>query len=269
MPNGVNPSRSASSDLGEIVSEKYPLTNSDGSPRSIKKGHGVDANTSYPKGHNAYLQAPDVDGVEGKLGRFIRLYVTDVELSLEMGGEAVQSPKIRQFFSSNLVQPSINISGIAPSSYHYNNLANYVRKSQDLSVETGELMRFRLYDTAEGIGLKNFPYDGRNTKGKHEEIKLQGYIQTMQAGARKENHAPEWQMTIMIVVMEKGPWDDELVTGTVLRPWIDIFSGNYEKAKEKSFVQQPKSKKSPGTKPKKIPNFSEIPEGARAWSQAE
>jgi hypothetical protein len=247
MPSGVDPVRKTDLNIfSGDTNDKYPLNN------KIDVGYGVDVPTKYPEGSNAYFK--------NQQGKEMPLYVTDVELSIEMGGEAVQSKNVRQFFPSNLVQPSIEIFGIMPSSFHFNNLASFVRKSQDLAIFGGQenedkLVQFRLFSKSSGkLYGEEFPYQGKRadgrqiTKGRHTGLGILGYIQNAQAGARKENHAPEWQITMMVAKMEIGPWEDEVVPTGDLTSWMDIFYGLTGREKRKTFVQQ-ETRKTPAQRP--------------------
>jgi hypothetical protein len=216
--------------------ELDPLSN------DIHIGYGVDTPTRYPIGANARFINQNQEQLP--------LYVTEVELNLEMAGDIAQSLNVRQFFPSNLVQPSILISGIMPSSYHYNNLANFVALTHRLAVSTSSdedpLMTFELTDPQD-IELKDFPYEGRQiTKGIRPPIEIKGYIQGAQAGGKKENHAPEWQITMMVAQMVKGPWTEEPYEASDLPTWAEMFL----ERDEKDFIQPP-GQREPGKKPKK------------------
>ena len=250
MPSGVDPKRPTKATVfGGAKDDKYPLNN------KIDKGYGVNLPTRYPTGYNAvFINQKDEE---------LPLYVTDIEFSIEMGGEIAQSKNVRQFFSANLVQPSIQISGITPSSYHYNNLASFVRRSHDLAIFgnqegsdklTGfKLLKGSFYEKGKSFA-DSFPYDGNResgkqiTKGNHEPIEVYGYIQGASAGGRKENHAPEWQITMMIAEMRQGPWKDEAVPVPNIGSWMDVFYGLTNKQKSKMFVQQ-ETRKTPAKKP--------------------
>jgi hypothetical protein len=246
MPRGVEPRRNVQLSSFSGGENKYPLDN------SIDVGYGVNPPTKYPEGYNAYFK--------NQRDEELQLYVTDIELSLTMGGETVQSKNVRQFFPSNLVQPSIEIMGIAPNSYHMNNLSSFVRKSQDLAIfggqeESNKFVEFRLFNSSIGTSdVDAFPYRGNRsngkqiTKGRHRRLHLEGYIQSVQAGARKENHAPEWQITMMIANMIQGPWEDQVVASGTLESWMDIFYGLTNKQKKKIFVQQ-ETRKAPAQRP--------------------
>lgn len=212
------------------LSKPYPLEN------PIARGYAV--------------RLPDSDPVDNQWnGRFLDLrgdkihfWIEDIEANFAMAGSTAQSRHVRQFFPHNMVQPSIIVRGIAPNSYQYNRLANFVRQAQWDAVSGQELARagidlrgepdnpittLNLTIRAGITGL--YPPTGRTVKGRHKAWKLEGYVKSMSAGAKRFEQAPRFQFEFLIAASKLadgsnvGIWSDTAVQGDILKSWMDIF----------------------------------------------
>jgi hypothetical protein len=207
------------------------------------------------------VQTPKVDPAKrngngrfvNQLGEKITFYIEQIEANFEMAGQTAQSRSLRQFFPHNMVQPSIMVTGIAPNSYQYNRLADFVRVSHVLSLR-GRGLRdqnkpFRNFLDAQGrtVMIPTIRFDisngtefklrnGRTIKGIHKPWKLEGYVRSMTAGAEHFQQAPPFQFEFVIAESLSKPaypnfgiWNDFAVTGDQIRSWMEIFKSHGKK----------------------------------------
>jgi hypothetical protein len=59
----------------------------------------------------------------------IELWITQAQISFQMGGSTGQSKRLREFFPRNLVQPVWTIQGIVPNSYQLQRLGEFIRST--------------------------------------------------------------------------------------------------------------------------------------------
>jgi hypothetical protein len=185
----------------------YPLHN------PLKKGYGV--------------REPDVNPAANRANGFllnqknekIEFWIEDLKANFGMTGSTAQSRSLRQFFPHNVTQPSITVLGKAPNSFQHNRLAAFVRASHANALGTGlrhEVVGHKVIPvTTVRLVVKHgghgeFPYNGerqfkngtprpgQTVKGTHRPWAVEGYIKSMQAGARKENQAPPFEFEFFI-----------------------------------------------------------------------
>jgi hypothetical protein len=190
-----------------------------------------------PAGHSAsgYLACyfpnlPDIQQID--------IWITQAQISLTTGGTFAQSPRLRQFFPRNFVQPVWTIQGIVPNSFQLQRLAEFIRRTQfaalnpvGLTTTTTHLCQFYIAEGHLGdlqqITQENFKKLGKRQKewlnkhpqtvqgkGPHKAQKMQGYIQSFSRGAQKFINAPTYEFDF-VVAFSQG---DLLVT----QNWADI-----------------------------------------------
>lgn len=209
----------------------YPMKN------SLGRGYAVRLPSGNPtkKANGRFINI---------LGEYIDLYIEDIQSDFSMAGSTGQSRTLRQFFPHNMVQPSIQVTGISTNSHHYNKLAAFIRVSQHLAL-AGQRLResdipFRNILDANGHvvaiptirflisnGTKDFdiPRHGRTIKGIHKPWRLEGYVKSMAAGAERFQQAPRFAFEFLIAQSQSGIWHDHAVVGDQIRSWMQIFRG--------------------------------------------
>lgn len=214
--------------------EIYPLKN------PIDQGYAVKIPNVDPK-------EKDANGrMTNQYGETIDFYVEEIEASFEMTGTTAQSRNVRQFMPHNIVQPVIMVTGRAPNNFQYNRLASFVRASQYAAINLGEAtletITGRSNPKVETVTLlvKNGKEPGvfngkvgsgntgRHVKGIHVPWEVQGYIKKIQAGGERFNYAPKFQFEFSVAesnfkqgTINMGMWEDVLVQGQELKPWLD------------------------------------------------
>jgi hypothetical protein len=140
-----------------------------------------------------------------------------------MAGSFAQSPRLRQFFPRNFVQPVWNIQGICPNSFQLQRLGEFIRLSQfyalhptGVSITTTNLVTLHIYDGHLGDltnisdknlkklhpkqqnYIKNNPTTAVQGKGPHKAQIMQGYINNFSVGAQKFVNAPTYELDFTV-----------------------------------------------------------------------
>jgi hypothetical protein len=176
-----------------------------------------------------------------QIGQDIWFWVDDFEADFEITGSTAQSRRTRQFYPHNMAQPSVVISGVAPSNLFYNELANFVRAAQYYSVTRAAAdptMTFYMYTRHQ----HNAP-----ARRRHLGWTLKGYVKNMRAGGEKEKFAYPFQFEFIIASVETHGgntlFDDDLVTGRKILSWMDVFKSAGSKGWVKDPTPAPQSQK--------------------------
>jgi hypothetical protein len=210
---------------------------------SSSKGYAVsipnvaaDSNKTW----NAALLAP--------FGSYIKMWVTDFEMSFSVNGTVGQSRYRRQFFPKSFNQPTINVKGVMPNQKEYNRLASFIRECH-FEALTGNQDLYNLKDQQSGraargssqsiqtvtLLIKNAGPAGeskplRNVKGRHRAMQLDGYIKNIAAGARKFEFAPEFTFEFIPASSKMtgsvGIYEDQMDEGSEIMSWMDLFDKN-------------------------------------------
>lgn len=248
---GVTPFNYKRYKSGSPAGNIYPLQN------EIAKGWGVTS-------QNVRRQTNGM--MVNQLGEQIKFYIEEIELDFELAGTTGQSRTLRQFFPHNMVQPSIKVRGRCPNSFQYMELGAFIRASQMLALQerrvanSGADFRNEIVPDATGKRSsvysqttklvilpgsqknKNFPYNGRNVKGRHNTLQFEGYVKAMTTGARRFDHAPQFEFEFFIAETTQsapqgiGFWNDTRVYGSQILPWMQIFKSRGAKG----FVRDPR-----------------------------
>lgn len=195
-------------------------------------------------------------------GVAIDLWIHEFDTSFQMGGSTGQSRYHRQFFPRNFTQPVTTVSGRVANTYEYNRLSAFVRRSHyyalradeyaaDQKQTTGSIQNRHL-DSGAAIPTVTMIFRGGglpaayNAKGVHKPWVVEGYIKSMPAGARHHDPAPEFKFDFIISQSHfsatTGIYEDNLVVGSQLLTWMDVF----EKNKFASGSSQPNKVPKPG-----------------------
>lgn len=236
-------------------------------------------NSVYPLGHVSTTRGRDARPINrttearlyksangvmtNQLGEKAYIWIDEMEADFAVGGSAAQSHKVRQFFPHNFVQPNITVNCTFPTQHFYNTFGAFVRSSHIYALSGFELqnagVRVRQRRGARGRryalttvkfwvkgGNKSFK-GSKTSKGHHSPWLLEGYIQSVQAGATKFEYAPTLSFDFTVAESKDtkkiGIWNDEAVRGSEIRPWLDIFKSR----PHNDFVDG----KTPRTTPKK------------------
>lgn len=189
-------------DTGYYVT--YPLE-ADGSPQ--------DPANHSPSG---YLQNKDGDQVA--------LWITQAQISFTVAGSFAQSPRLRQFFPRNLVDPVWTIQGIVPNSFQYQRLAEFIRSTHfdvlnptgitdisshlpTLHINAGNMGNLASLTDAD---MKNFTPQQKNFlannpnavqgKGPHAAQHVKGFIPSFSRGAQRFINVPTYQFDFSVVI---------------------------------------------------------------------
>lgn len=224
------------------------------------QGYGVHHGQRPGAGqNNGHVNAKHANGfMTNQIGEEVDFYIEEMSVDFAMGGKSAQSRRVREFFPRNFVQPSLMITGTAPSSYEFNRLAAFVRGTHLYAVSGRELraagVAYRTVKDKTGITPLNtvrlhIESGGRNTrrnhKGRHRPWIVEGYVKNMQAGAEKENHAPQFSFEFVVANTISGAiYKDSAVQARRILPWMDIFVGRSRHA----FIEAP-SPKAPDFQP--------------------
>lgn len=157
----------------------------------IAKGYHVNLPVSKPtqESCNGYLI--------NQQGEELYLWVTDIEASFRMNGTFAQSATVRDWYSRNLEQPRLTLSGQVANSHEYQRLGEFVRESH-LNALNPKL------DAKQLITL-HIKKGGIKAMGKnHQPWKVLGYIRQMTRGAERFVNAPTWTFDF-IVATGNGP----------------------------------------------------------------
>jgi hypothetical protein len=242
--------RKQTNDGGTTPFERQPKRPSIyGLHQPYDRGYGVthrDTNLRQRRQKNAQFV--------NQLNEDVWFYVDDFEANFEVTGSTAQSKKTRQFYPHNMAQPSVTVTGVAPSNHFYNELASFVRAAQYYSVSGRELRMAGLttqdYRTMTGPSGKpiyrptmQFNLYARNQKSAphnklHLSWKLEGYVKNIRAGGEKANVAPTFTFEFIIAEVsghEKHLFDDDLVRGRAILSWMDVFKS----AGGKGWIQNP------------------------------
>lgn len=187
--------------------------NSGGSLKDPLGGTPMDPANHSPSG---YLQ--------NYKGEQVALWITQAQISFTVGGTFVQSPRLREFFPRNLIDPVWSIQGITPNSFQYQRLAEFIRTTHFDVLDPTGLSDIgshlpTLHINAGGLGdlsqlqqsdmkhfvpdQKKFLADHPNTvqgKGPHSAQHMKGFIASFSRGAQRFINVPtyEFQFTVAI-----------------------------------------------------------------------
>lgn len=189
-----------------------------------------------------------------QLNEDLWFWVDDFEANFEITGSTAQSKRTRQFYPHNLAQPSVTVTGVAPSNRFFNDIASFVRAAQSYSTAGRELRMAGLTanDYRTMIGPDSKPiyrptmrlnlYARHQKNAAHNKLhlswNLEGYVKTIRAGGEKENFAPTFTFEFIIAEVvghEKHLFDDDLVRGREILSWMDVFKS----MGRKGWIQDP------------------------------
>jgi len=157
-------------------------------------------------------------------GDHISLWIVDVAADFELAGTSAQSARKRDFYARNFVQPRLRVQGISGDSAQYQKLAEFIRDAQMKAILYGDHQNVKnptMELTVFGGGWSDSNL--RNTKGRTRTIKVQGYIESIERGAKRFEFSPEW--TFDFVISKAVSWlvNDETVNARKLKAWNEFI----------------------------------------------
>jgi hypothetical protein len=204
----------------------------DGKSGRIGKGYFVNLPRRNPRDKRPSMY------LENQAGKRIYLWVTDVTASFEMGGSFAQSVRNRSWYPRNFTQPTISFTGVAPNSYQFNRLAEFVRGSQLRALrdqDGGGIIK--LVMPSRGIDVK------RGQKGRHQAYTMNGYIKNVARGAKRFENVPTWTFDFILAFSYQGLFKTNEATTRALMSWADVvknpgFNSGFVTDPDKLTIQQ-------------------------------
>jgi hypothetical protein len=143
-------------------------------------------------------------------GPHIELWVTDVTVDFGLSGTTAQSAKQRSFFARNSIPPAFTVACQAPNQYIYGQTQEFFRSSQrgfsDLAY---------LHIKAGGIKANN------STKGVHQNIGVEGYVQATRRRHERFVNAPAFTFGFVTAFMH-APFTDTIYAPQAILTWKDV-----------------------------------------------
>jgi hypothetical protein len=184
--------------------------------------------------------------IVGPTGDYLALWVHEIEVSFELGGNVAQSRRMRQFFPHSFSQVTMTVRGVTPNNYEYNRLASFVRMSQYWALYGDDFARVqralgdnvsnRHYPDGTSIPTSQFILrgnhntqvtPGRTIKGANAPWNVEGYIKSIQAGASRFEYAKEYEFNFTVAYTlangAVGIFEDSAARGQKILSWMDVF----------------------------------------------
>jgi hypothetical protein len=164
--------------------------------------------------------------------KYLNLWVEEITVDFSMFGSTGQSRHKREFYPHSFNEPTLRMTGRMPNQREFNKLAAFVREShsealngrQNIS-ETGK--GTKVYPTVTLLMKGNPPSKKkpRTQKGGRRGMKLEGYIKSVTAGAKKFEFAPMFQIDFIVAASDGtvGIYEDKLDAGSQTVDWMTLF----------------------------------------------
>lgn len=221
--------KAASGDLREPAKDKLP----------ISTGYFVnipDISARLKERRNAVLTYGDKE---------VSLLITDLAVSLALGGSTSQSRTLRTFWPRSLGAATFTVKGQTWNQMEAQRIAEFVRMTQLESLDATGSARNSLVHLvvfATQIELKNAKgqvvgtIEGknltsgknkqtlRNMKGGHDAFNMAGYIPAIRRGSERWVNAPDYQFDFVITQsLKDGLFEDKPLATRQIESWTQIF----------------------------------------------
>lgn len=212
-------------------------------------------------------------------GALINLWITDIQASFAVSGQAAQSRMLRQFYPRSFSSVTLSITGNVPNTQEYNRLALFVREHQYLALQglnggstIDQTIVFALNDQTPS----SWPANPHNVKGAHVPWHLRGYVKSMAAGAVRHEVAPEFTVDFLVAASTfqpgaKGLWGEQLASPASLSNFLRLVNvaSKQDRVPGGLFVKDPLQKATPAAATPPAPPASpvtQVPGLASLWS---
>lgn len=208
-----------------------------------------------PDRASGFLVRPD--------GALINLWITDMQATFAVAGVAAQSRMLREWYPRSFADVTLQITGNVPNTQEYNRLAMFVREHQYLGLQyvssggtATQTVTFGLHDqtpsqwgspAARGsdvVPTNGLPPSGvsTNVKGNHLPWQVNGYIQSIDAGAVRHEVAPEFTINLIVagstfVAGQIGIWKETVDDPSALGSFLTLI--NAAAKQSNTFVTNP------------------------------
>lgn len=184
----------------------------------IDRGLGVQHHNRSAEGRgiNAKLitQAPE----SAEIG----LWVYDVAADFKVAGQRAQSPKTREFYPRNFVQPVLSVKAQVPTNYEFNRLAEFIRHTHKRAVffDQHNLDTPAITFILQRRGRST----ARGTKGGHQGLRIEGFIPSAPRGAKRFEFAHEVEFEFVVTRSKYGLMRDEATVARKLLSWAEVVT---------------------------------------------
>lgn len=200
---------------------------------------------SFPYANHVEPSESRYNGLLEFNGNQLYLWIHDISMSFQIGGEGAQSHHYREFYARNLAQPSVKITGQTHSQEQYGEIAEFIRRGQSASLKPQD-------ESGKGNTMVLTIPEGGNivTGHKHQGHHFRGHIKNIQRATQRWVNAPEYSFEFIVVAAYQGVFSsyftDPSATKEKLAMYMQIPN---EGRKNVAWVVDPDSTYDKGARP--------------------